>query len=132
MVMETATQTSAEQLAELLGSISVQQIRKAFPAHEALGRCHLIYSPDGVGHLRELASGMGPRLLCGPYGDVPGADHTCKRGEDAVHLATCEDCASEGLWRRNAAEDEREWLRFARAQLRALGSVLAELNGALR
>lgn len=118
-------------LEQQLAAITVPDIRGAFPAHEALSRCHLIYSAEGVGHLRELGP-AGPRLLCGEYGDPRGASHIGVRGEEAVHRAECEACANEGLMRRNAAEAEHEDLRFALRHVNAIASVLRELQGALR
>jgi hypothetical protein len=127
----TITPSLSTQLADLDSS----RLRQAFSAHRELANAQLVYTPDGIGHIR---TGGGSDLVCG-RANWPSTPTTperwsfmSERGLQTLPRLGCERCAEHLLELRETAEDESEELRVSIVRARAIANALTILQDSAR
>lgn len=132
--MSTVTEAVTAELA----AITTSELRQAFPAHRQLSETQLVYTADGIGHVRDLTASSGSVLVCGrstwPADDGPQErwSFMLERGLEILPRLGCDVCAQQLADLREAAIEEREGLRIAIAHARSIEGVLTSLQAASR
>jgi hypothetical protein len=129
------TTITSEDVTAQLATISASELRRAFPAHRQLANTRLVYTPDGIGHVRDVDT-SGSVLVCGracwPATPLPQErwHFTTVHGLTMLPRLGCAACAEHLTELREAASDEREALRVTIAHSRAVEGTLTDLQNA--